>query len=832
MVNFTIDQIRQIMNNPDNIRNISVIAHVDHGKTTLTTSLISKAGITAENNVDFMDYHQLSQEKGITIKSTGVSLYHALENEKGEKTEYLINLIDSPGHVDFSSEVTAALRVTDGALVVVDTVEGVCVQTETVLRQAMAEKIKPILMVNKVDRAILEQQLDGEAIYQQFVKAVDLVNVIISNYEQPDMGDITVHPCKGNVAFGSGKDAWGFSLQKFARMYSKKFGINEDKLVNKLWGDNYYDIETKKWYTDSVNENGKPLKRAFVQFIMDPIIKLTKNILEGTKEQIDKNLNAIGIVLDKEEQELKGKYLLKNVLSKWINAPETLLEMIVLALPSPKVAQKYRVDYLYEGPSDDACARAIRECDPKGPLMVYISKMVSSSDKGRFFAFGRVFSGTVGSGQKVRIMGPNYIPGKKEDLNIKSIQRTVIMMGKNIEFISDVPCGNTVGLVGIDKYLLKTGTISDSEEAHNIRVMKYSVSPVVRVAVEPKNATDLPKLVEGLQRLVKSDPLVQVHKEETGQFIIAGCGELHIEICLNDLEKEYAGVPIKQSEPVVSYKETISKEFNEPCMSKSSNKHNRLYCTAGPLDDELADIIEKGEITGSSDPKVRAKKLVDEFEWEKEDALNIWSFGPENSGANMIVDMTKGIQYMNEIRDSIESAFQWVTRESALCGETMRKVRFNIHDAKIHTDPAHRGGGQIIEAARRVMFACELNAEPKLQEPIFLAEITTPIDATGGVYQCLNQRRGLIIEEEALTGSPLNLIKAYLPVSESFGFTEHLRSLTAGRAFPQCVFHHWADFNGDPLEEGSKANEIVKTIRKRKGLKEELPNINMYLDKL
>jgi len=835
MVNFTVDQMRGIMEKPANIRNISVIAHVDHGKSTLTDSLIAKAGIIAAakaGDARYTDTRDDEKERGITIKSTGVSLYYEYDlYGTGERAPYLINLIDSPGHVDFSSEVTAALRVTDGALVVVDCVEGVCVQTETVLRQAMAEKIKPVLMINKIDRGILELQQDGESMYQNFVRVVDLANVIISNYEQPDMGDLLVYPNKGSVAFGSGKECWGFTLTRFAHLYAKKFNTEVDKLMPKLWGDNYYDPGTKKFTQENQNSEGKPLKRAFVQFIMEPIIKLSRSIMDGNEEQMGKMLTTIGLTLTTEEKELKGKHLLKLILSKWINAADCLLEMIVLHLPSPQAAQKYRVTYLYEGPQDDACAQGIRECNPKGPLMMYVSKMVPTTDKGRFFAFGRVFSGTIFGGQKVRIMGPNYKPGKKDDLAIKTVQRTVLMMGRYVEPIENVPCGNTVGLVGVDQYLLKTGTLSDHEDAHNIRVMKYSVSPVVRVAVEAKNAADLPKLIDGLNKLAKSDPLVLVIHEENGQHIIAGCGELHVEICLNDLQNEYANCEIKQSDPIVTYKETVS-ELSQVCLAKSANKHNRLFCTAQPITEELAQQIEKGDVGPNDDLKVRAKRLAEEFEWDKDDAQRIWTFGPENVGPNVLVDVTKGVQFMNEIRDSCQSAFQWATKEGAMCDENMRSVRINICDVALHTDAIHRGGGQVIPTARRVYYACELTAHPKLQEPMFLAEITAPMDAMGGVYQCLNQRRGIVIEEEPVSGTPLNQVKSHLPVAESFGFTAHLRALTAGQAFPQCVFSHWAEVNGDPLDKTAKASEIVLAIRKRKGLKEEIPALDNFMDKL
>lgn len=246
-------------------------------------------------------------------------------------------------------------------------------------------------------------------------------------------------------------------------------------------------------------------------------------------------------------------------------------------------------------------------------------------------------------------MGANYKPGKKEDLHEKNISRTVLMMGRTVEYIPDVPCGNTVALAGVDQYLMKTGTIADSEhpEAYSIRSMKYSVSPVVRVAVKPVKPGDLPKLVEGIQKLSKSDPLVLCTLEETGENIIAGCGELHVEICLNDLEKDYAQVPIIKSDPVVSYKECITEESSQTAMAKSQNKHNRIHGTSMPLHEELPDLIEKGEISPNDDVKIRGKRLVEEFEWEKDDTAKIWCFGPENIGPNMVVDITKGVQYMN-----------------------------------------------------------------------------------------------------------------------------------------------------------------------------------------
>merc|ERR1711909_226829 len=497
-------------------------------------------------------------------------------------------------------------------------------------------------------------------------------------------------------------------------------------------------------------------------------------------------------------------------------------------------AQKYRAELLYEGPSDDAACMGIKNFDPDAPLMMYVSKMVPTSDKGRFYAFGRVFSGKIATGMKSRIMGPNFVPGKKEDLYEKSIQRTILMMGGRVEAIEDVPAGNICGLVGVDQFLVKTGTITTYKEAHNMRVMKFSVSPVVRVAVEPKNPADLPKLVEGLKRLAKSDPMVQICIEESGEHIVAGAGELHLEICLKDLEEDHACIPLKKTDPVVSYRETVSEMSYDTCLSKSPNKHNRLYMGACPLPDGLADDIENNKVTPRDDPKTRKAYLCEHFEFDATDAMKIWTFGPESTGGNLLIDVTKGVQYLNEIKDSVVAGMQWASKEGVLCDENMRSVRFNLHDVTLHADAIHRGGGQIIPTSRRVMYASILTASPRLQEPVYLCEIQCPENAVGGIYGVLNRRRGIVFEEAQVPGTPMFVVKAHLPVNESFGFTADLRSNTGGQAFPQCVFDHWQDMPGDPLnvESNSKPYVIVQETRKRKGLKEGIPDLANYLDKL
>lgn len=899
---FTVEQLRECMDHQDRIRNMSVIAHVDHGKSTLTDSLIARAGIIslgAAGNTRFTDTRQDEKDRCITIKSTGVSLYYEwvdesasieaaakqreadkaagkevkeeVEEKPEEKVEakaevpegervpdkvdmtngYLINLIDSPGHVDFSSEVTAALRVTDGALVVVDCAEGVCVQTETVLRQALSERVIPCLMLNKVDRVIMELKLSGEEAYRMFEKTIGQVNELITTYQDKtlfsnpayktifaDKGirDLCVDPSRGNVAFGSGLHGWGFTVAHFARLYTKKFGGELSSWMNNLWGNRFLNAKTNKWTNKSQADDGSMNSRGFALYIMDPINQLFEAVLSDQTKKYKKMLKTLGVKLTVDDELETGKKLLKTIMQKFLPAADALLEMIIMHLPSPAAAQKYRVDTLYTGPLDDEAANAIRNCDPNGPLMLYVSKMVPTVDKSRFFAFGRVFSGKVSTGQKVHIFGPDYKPGKKDDLFIKNIQRTVLMMGSRIEQIDDCPCGNTIGLVGVDQYIVKTGTITTCETAHSIKPMKFSVSPVVRVAVEPENPKDLPKLLDGMKRLDKSDPCVLcIVDKDNNQNIIAGAGELHLEICLKDLKEDFCNnMNIIVSDPIVGYRETISAPSARTVMAKSVNKHNRLYFDAVPVSEEVQDAILKGTIERDQDPKIRARLMADNYGWDVEEARKIWSFGPEGStpGTNILLEATKGVQYLNEIKDHVNSGFQIVCKNGVLAGEELVGACFKLVDCTLHPDAIHRGAGQITPTARSVLYAACLVSKPVLMEPFYLVDILAPDSVMGGIYSTMSKRRGLVISEEPREGQPLVEVKAHLPVGESFGFDADLRGATGGQAFPQCVFDHYAAIPSDPLQAGSQANQILLSIRKRKGMKEVTPDVADYEDKL
>jgi len=832
-------QLEQLFGKQDNIRLVSVIAHVDHGKTTLTDSLLAKAGIIDQEqagNKRGTDTMDEEKQRGITIRSTGVTM--TFDSIMKKDDECVLHLVDSPGHVDFSSEVTAALRVSDGAIVVVDCVEGVCVQTETVLRQALTERVKPILVLNKVDRAVLELQLSPEDAYVSFCKTINAVNDVLSSYADPVLGDISFAPEKGNVVFASGLFGWGVSLPQFAKRLASKGSEGKApdeqvvaKMVKNLWGEAYFDPETKK-IVHSVPP-GKKLERYACKMFLAPIFKLVKAVTQNDWVQIDEMLPRIDVTLLAKDRERTGKDLMKTIMRRFLPLADSLLDVVFTHLPSPLVAQKYRTEILYDGDLNDEYATAIRDCNPNGPLVAFISKMFPVPNTKAFYAFGRVFSGTVRYGQKIYALGGST-SSKKED-NSKNVQRLLPMSIRTTDNLEYCVCGNIVALQGIDSLLTKCGTISSSPQASPIKAMKFSVSPVVRAAVSCKNPQDLPKLLEGLRALVNADSCVQlITEKDSSELIIGAAGDLHLQVCMSVLRNDYCkGMEILESPPMVPFRETVTTRSSEVILVKSPNKHNRIYAEAVPLSQELCTAIDDKLIPINEDSKNRSEMLINQFGWDDVDAKKkIWCFAPETQPTNTVVDTTKAVQYLNEIKDSVVGAFRWGSEEGPLCGEPLRGVRINIVDVTLHADAIHRGGGQILPIVRRMTHACVLAGSPRLVEPMYLVEIVTTQTEAGRIYSVIERRRGRILSEEPRFGTPMCTLRAHLPVLESFGLTATLREATHGQAFAQCSFSHWQILDEDPFKEGSLANQIVKNVRARKGLPPTLPKWQDLVDKL
>lgn len=839
--------IQQLMNNQPNIRNISVIAHVDHGKSTLTDCLVIKAKIASEESGGkrYMDTREDEQERGITIKSTAISLNFNVEKtvlEEHMKQDYngnsfLINLIDSPGHVDFSSEVTAALRVTDGALVVIDCVDGICVQTETVLRQAIAERIKPTMVLNKIDRALLELRETPLDLANKMRRRVEDFNaklqMIVQGSEWPME---SLHPSKNEISFCSGLQGWGFTLRSFAKFYLKQFKREgkpdpESYICKALWSESVYFTSDDPFDPNGkFSKEGPPERTAFIVFVLNPIYKV-KDLCEKLDiEGLRTYLENFNVKLPAQMKFTVFKDLFKFIMRTWLPAAEMLLEQIIINLPSPKTAQKYRAPNLYTGPVTDKAGQSIQNAstNPDDPFVMYVSKMIPFLEN-RFIAMGRVFGGVVKPGMKVRIQGPDYQPGSKNDLSIKTIQRTVVLMGRHAKDVDECPAGNIIGLIGIDNELKKTGTITNWDECYNIKSMKFSVSPVVKYAIRPKNVSDLPKLKAGLLKLSKSDPLTQVNFADNGELTLAGAGELHLEISINDLKKEYANCEIITGEPQVTYLEGISGSVMAPKMSKSPNKHNRIFMTIEPLEDELIEGIEDGKLC-IKDPKERAAKFRELLNIKDEWVKKILFYGPEDKGANIVIDSTKGIAYLNEIKEYMREGFREVTARGPLIGENLRGCRFDLVDCTLHSDAIHRTGNQISAPMTAICKGLVLAADPILYEPIFKAEINVSSDQLGGVNSVLAQRRG-IAEEYKSEGTMRTVVIAFVPVRESFGFNSALLMATRGEGSVVLTFSHYAVLPGTLKDDQSILYQTVTSVREKKGL-HELKGAETYFDTL
>ena len=815
------------LTNLNNIRNFVICAHVDSGKTTMSDSILGFGNLINFDNIGEKrgtDTRPDEIARGITIKSTGVTLGINYEDR-----EYMLNLIDTPGHSDFSMNVSASLKITDGCIVLLDAVSGIETQTITVLRQALAERVRPVLVINKFDRLIHELKLEPEEAYVRMVKMISDVNNIIADYQSDENRwlETELSPNNGTVVFTSAYRNWGFDIDFFATFYANKTGQPKENWLKILWGDYFVNPETQKISTVPSQ------KRVFNEYIYKPMKNLYDAILEGNVEKYSNIMKRFDFAVNKDDTEVTGAELYKRVFRRLYPLAPVLKRLIVTHMPSPVVAQKYRVDVLYDGPltEDDSIYRGIKNCDPNGPTVFFTSLMVPADKNAgsRFNAFGRMFSGTIKPGDKVTIIGENYEQGVNKSVVFgKNVPKVIKMVAAKTYTLESASAGQIIALCGIDQYLLKSGTITshaDLPTLYPIKTVKFVVSPVVRCAVSAKNPADMPKLVEGMKRLSKSDPIVECIMEETGENIIACVGSLHLEISINDL-KEFAGVEIVVSEPVVPLRETITTASGTICLKKSSNKHNRLYMTAEPLPDELIADLESGEYSTRDIVKL-TRLLVDKYGWSKSEVLKIWGMAPYDKPSNILVDCTTGLSYLNEIKDGIFSGFMLAVNSGIICGEQMRGIRFNVVDMVLHSDAIHRGAGQSLPMARDCVYACVLANNPTVYEPIFNVSVSTVKERVGTIYSCLSYRRGEVINEESVDGTPTVTVTGTLPVIESFDFDSYLKEQTSGQAFPNMTFSHWKRMEGK-----IKDDLILKTRTRKDPSKPNVPDLMQYMDKL
>ncbi|KAL8479138.1 hypothetical protein ACS0TY_026115 [Phlomoides rotata] len=595
------------------VRNICILAHVDHGKTTLADHLIASYGggvlhPKQAGKLRFMDYLDEEQRRAITMKSSSIAL---------QFKKYSVNLIDSPGHMDFCSEVSTAARLSDGALVLVDAVEGVHIQTHAVLRQAWIEKLTPCLVLNKVDRLICELKLSPMEAYNRLLRIIHEVNGIVSAYKSEkylsdvdsllsvapsgDAGDDnyefveddeedTFQPQKGNVVFASALDGWGFRICDFAEIYASKLGASAATLQRALWGPRYFIPKTKMIVGKKGINNAANAKPMFVQFILDYLWKVFED--RGNIEKVIKSFNLS--IPSRELQNKDSKAVLQAVMSRWLPLSDTILSMVVECMPDPVTAQTFRISRLLpkrdsfdDGDSSDVLSEAelVREsvetCNssPDAPCVVFVSKMFAvpmkmlprgeipnnSTDEGEtgecFLAFARIFSGVLFAGQRVFVLSalhdPLIMESRQKHVQEAELQSLYLMMGQGLTPVTSVKAGNIVAIRGLSQHILKTATLSSTVNCWPFSSMVFQVAPMLKVAIEPSDPADIGALMKGLRLLNRADPFVEVTVSARGEHVLAAAGEVHLERCVKDLKERFAKVNLEVSPPLVSFKETI-----------------------------------------------------------------------------------------------------------------------------------------------------------------------------------------------------------------------------------------------------------------------------------
>ncbi|MCJ1295242.1 hypothetical protein MMC34_006804 [Xylographa carneopallida] len=847
-VHFSRDFMTDLMNFPEQIRNIAFAGHLHHGKTALMDMLVmqthdiddrleKRTGRKRDEQLRYTDVHILERARGISIKSAPMSL--VLQGTRGKS--HLFNILDTPGHVNFVDEIAASFRLVDGVVLVVDVVEGVQINTEQIIKYAVLEDLPLTLIVNKMDRLILELKLPPTDAYFKLKHVIEEVNTVIEN-TLPGQGEKRrLSPEKGNVAFACSSMGWSFTLPSFAKMYSDSYpDINALDFAVRLWGDIFFNPTRRSFTRKGVEERSK---RTFVHFVLEPIYKLYSHTISESAEDLKATLKTLGIRLKPSKYKTDAKDLLRSVCEQFFGGAEGFVDMVVKNVPSPTKGAKKKLDRYYTGPTDTKVADAIEKCDQDGPLVVQITKLFNTPDAMSFYSFGRVMSGTAKPGQQVRVLGEGYTIDDEEDMTISTISDTWIAESRYNIPTDGVPAGNWVLISGIDNSIVKTATLvpprlEDDEDAYIFKPIKHFTESVFKVAVEPINPSELPKMLDGLRKVNKSYPLITTKVEESGEHVVLGTGELYMDCVLHDLRRLYSEMELKVSDPVTRFCETVVETSAIMCYALTPNKKNKITMVAEPLDDGIAQDIESGKVS-IKDPIRKVGQFFEEnYDWDKLASRSIWAFGPEDMGPNILQDDTLPSQVdkklLGTVRDAIRQGFSWGTREGPLCEEPIRNTKFKLTDISLADQAIFRGGGQIIPTTRRAIYSSFLTASPRLMEPLYTVSMTGPADSVSSLYTVLSRRRGHVLSDGPIAGTPLYGVRGLVPVIDSFGFETDVRIHTQGQATVSLVFEKWNVVPGDPLDKEVKlrplemasvqatARDFVLKTRRRKGLSEDV----------
>lgn len=719
------ERVVESMKDPTHIRNVATSSHVHHGKTALTDNLMAGAGMIAEEmagKVMYTWFDEQERRRQLTIYGANVSMVHELEGE-----DYLINLVDTPGHVDFGGDVTKAMRAVDGTIVLVCGVESIMPQTETVFRQALRERVKPVLFINKIDRLIRELKLTPDQMMKRFEEIIRDVNILIQKYAEEEYKEKwLVNVADGSVAMGSAVKRWAISIP-----YMKKTGIT------------------------------------------------FKDIIELT---------------------LAGK---EDELAKKAPLHQVVLNMIIKHLPNPLEAQKYRLQKVWKGDLNSEIGKQMLNVDSNGMLAVIITKVVPDPHVG-FVATGRIFSGKIFKGKDVYLIGQH----KQEKIQQVAVYKGILRIP-----VEEVVAGNIAAIVGIPDAFSGETVCEPDNIIEPFEEIKHLFEPVVTKSIEPKNAMELPKLVDTLKRIGREDAVLQVKiNQETGEYLVSGLGELHLEAKVENKLKEL-GIDVEMSKPIVAYRETIFEKSPE-IEGKSPNKHNKFYIIVEPLEDGVYKAMKEGDLPSTAEIKsknVELFKKLSQHGMDYDEAKNVVVI----YNKNVFMDLTKGIQFMNEVMEMVKDAFKEVMDDGPLAREPCTKLKVKLVDAELHEDPVHRGPGQVMPAIRRAIRRAMLNASATMLEPKQTIRVDVPSELIGEVIREVENRRGQILDMKEERGA--SIVTAKLPVSDMFGFDSSLKSATSGRGFYSLIETVFERLPTDLRD------EVIKGIRKRKGLPENIP---------
>lgn len=725
---FVAEEVARIMTDVDRVRNIAIIAHVHHGKTTLTDSLLSMAGVISKSvagDALYTNYEAIEKDRRMTIKSADISLAFNYKDK-----DYIINLIDTPGHVDFGGHVTRSMRAVDGVVLVVDPVEGIMPQTETVLRQALQEKARPVLFVNKTDRLLNELKLTQEQTFERLVKLITDLNKMIDRFAPEEFKKKWLLSVEnGSVAFGSAYKKWGLSMY-----IMKKYNVT------------------------------------------------FKQIFDLTSKNDEAELQRLAPI------------------------DEATLSMCIEHLPSPKEAQAYRIPHLWHGDLNTEDGKAMTGVDQKAKVNMVVFGVSYDQHSGEV-AIARVFSGTVKKGTEVFLSGN---PSKQR------VQQVSLFMGPDRVIVDAISAGNIAGLVGLDN--VSIGDTASENDIEPFEQIKHYSKPVVTKAIEAKDTRDMGKLIEALRELTKGDQTIVAElNQETGEHLVSGMGELHLEVIETKIRDEFK-VPITTSEPIVVYKETITGVAKD-VEGKSPNRHTKFYLNVSPLEPGVLDLLDSGQF---KEGKPKGKTHIDEF--IKAGMTRDQAKGVVNIRNNsVLIDSTKGVQYLNEVMELCIEAFDEAMKDGPLAREKCTGVKVEIMDATIHEDPVHRGPAQIIPAMRRPIYAGMLLAGVILLEPKQKFTVNIPQEYLSDIITFLQGKRGQILDIQQENEQATVLAK--VPVAEVIkGFSNEIRSRTEGKAI---WYPEYAGYEKLPKDLQDK---VVREIRKRKGVPEEPPTPQSFMD--